>query len=148
MNAAVDPEKFYVSLKILLTNDKGEHLLLKSRIESLYWGGNDFAGGRINQNEVSLNFHQLIDREIKEEIGKDVKYQLRKDPVAVSVEEFPKGRTNATYILFEAKYISGKVVISEEHIDFQWAKITKQNYKKLVAQPLQKLMKNYFDWNK
>ena len=64
-----DPADFNVSLKVLLTNKKGEHLVLFARSTSTIWHGKyDFPGGRINNNEINVPFHKLIDREIKEEV--------------------------------------------------------------------------------
>jgi len=142
------PEKFMISLKILLKNSQGEYLILKSPSNSPFWQGKyDLPGGRINEDEINVDFPKLIDREIKEETGKTVKYKLRKDPVALVKYRLDDGRC-VLYILFEAKYISGQVVISNEHTDYRWQKITLTNSKKYFHPKFVELFKNYIAWNK
>lgn len=137
-----------VSLKVLLKNNQGEYLLLKSASKNLYWKGKyDLPGGRIDNNEVDVDFHKLIDREIKEEVGTKVKYKLRQDPVALIKYRFKDNRC-ILYILFEAKYLGGEVKISDEHTDYIWEKITLKNRKKYFHPKFQELFKNYFIWNK
>jgi len=143
-----DPQKFMVSLKVLLKNSKGEFLLLKSPLSSPFWRGKyDLPGGRIDTDEVEIDFAKLIDREIKEEAGKSIKYKLRKDPVALIKFRLGDGRC-ILYILFEAKYIFGKVVISDEHTDYCWQKVTLANSKKYFHPKFVGLFKNYINWNK
>jgi len=142
-----DPDKFQVSLKILLTKE-GKNLILKDVPKSKYWKDKyDLPGGRINKKEISIDFHQLIDREIKEELGKNVKYKLRPDPVALSKCRYPH-EPSKLFILFEAKYLSGAIKISDEHSSYKWVKINKEKIKKLFSTVLQKLLLNYLKWNK
>lgn len=142
------PEFFMISLKVLLRNKQGETLLLKTPAKTPGWFGKyDLPGGRINDNEVDVNFHELIDREIKEEAGKGVKYKLRKDPVALVKYRIPDGRS-ILYVLFEAQYISGKIVISEEHTEYIWKKLTLRNIDKLLHCKFAELMRTYWQWNK
>ena len=142
------PQVFMVSLKVLLKNKNGEVLLLKTPSNTPGWYGKyDLPGGRINDNEVDIDFHKLIDREIKEEAGRGVKYKLRKDPVALAKYRIPDGRC-ILYVLFEARYISGKITISEEHTEYIWKKILPQNVNKLMHHKFVELMKCYWQWNK
>ena len=142
------PQSFMISLKILLKNKKGEYLLLKTPDTTPGWFGKyDLVGGRINDNEVNIDFHKLISREVKEEIGPKIKYKLRKDPVALGKYQFKDGRC-ILYILFEAKYISGKIKISEEHTEYIWKKLNAQNAEKFFHAKFTKLFKTYLDWNK
>lgn len=143
-----NPAEIQVSLKILLTNSKKEHLALLARSTSKVWHGKyDFPGGRINKDEIRVAFHTLLDREIKEEIGKTVRYTLRPDPVSMSMCKYP-GEGEKMFILFEAKYRSGKIVLSDEHYDYRWIKITPQVIKKHFPTVLQDLMYNYLTWNR
>ncbi len=142
-----DPQKFKISLKILLKKRAGEYLILKANAGQHFMGFYDLPGGRINKNEIKIDFHKLIDREIKEEMGKEVKYKLRPDPVSLSKYRFPSG--NCTfYILFEAKYLSGKIIISDEHSSYKWQKLDKNNIKNLFHPTLKELLVNYWKWNK
>lgn len=143
-----NPQNFMISLKLLMKNKNNEYLLLKSPNDMPGWFGKyDLVGGRINDNEINIDFHKLIDREVKEEIGKKIKYKLRKDPVALGKYQFKDGRC-ILYILFEAKYLSGKIKISNEHVDYIWTKLNSKNAHKYFHKKFTKLFKTYLDWNK
>lgn len=143
-----NPCLFQVSLKALLKNDNNEYLILKDISKSKNWKNKfDLPGGRINLDEIKLPFHKLLDREIREEIGHKVKYQLRKDPVSLSKCNYP-GEPCKIFILFEARYLSGKIIISPEHSYYKWEKINKTKAKKIFSSVLFELMSNYFSWNK
>lgn len=140
--------KFTVSLKILLTDSHGNHLVLLSRSLNKYWQGKyDFPGGRINDDEIKIDFHKLLNREIKEEIGEQVKYTLRPDPVAMSMCQY-LGEEKKLFILFEAFYLKGKIVISHEHLDYRWVKINSKIIKQKFSGVFQDLLYNYLKWNK
>ena len=139
---------FTISLKVLLKNKQGEYLLLKTPSLAPGWRGKyDLAGGRIDEDEVNIDFHKLIGREIKEEIGSKVKYRLRKDPVALEKYRSKDGRY-ILYILFEADYLSGSIQISDEHTEYRWQKITDKNAKIFFHPKFVELLKNYINWNK
>lgn len=143
-----NPALFQVSLKILLVNKKNEYLILKDVIKTKYWKGKfDLPGGRINPNELKMNFHKILDREIREEIGNFVRYKLRSDPVSLAKSDYPY-EPRKIFILFEGKYLGGEIIISDEHFFYRWERIDKVNAKKLFSSVLYELMSNYFDWNK
>lgn len=142
-----DPAKFHVGLKVLLINDKGKFLLLKAISKSKAWHGTwDLPGGRINNDEIEIGFHKIVDREIKEEAG-DIKYELRPDPVSLAKCAYP-GDGERFFILFEAKYISGDVKTSNEHDGYEWKKIGPKDIDKNFNQVIRELMLNYFKWNR
>lgn len=143
-----NPTKFQVSLKILLKNDKDEYLLLKDNSSNKNWTDKwDLPGGRINDDEIDEPFHKLVQREVTEEAGKDVTYELRPDPVALAKCQY-ENEPPKMFVLFEAKYKGGEIVYSEEHNDYTWTKLNKNsNLDELFSSVLSRLMKNYFDWN-
>ncbi len=63
---------YQVSLKLLLKNNKGEILALKAADNGSYAGYHDLPGGRIDADEFNTDFTEIIEREVKEEIG-DIK---------------------------------------------------------------------------
>jgi len=142
-----NPVNFQVSLKVLLKNKKDEVLLLQVCKGTSYPQTHDLPGGRINTDEISEEFHKLIDREIKEEVG-NIKYKLRKDPVSLGKDAITNKKRECLFILFEATYQKGEVTISDEHSDFRWVKLTNKNYQKLIHPMMHELIKNYFLWNK
>lgn len=145
---AHDPVDFHISLKLLLKNDKGEMLLLKSISKNKEWHDTwDLPGGRINKDEIDVGFHEAIDREIKEEVG-EIEYVLRADPVSLSKCSYEHDDSQRFFILFEAKYIKGEIKVSEEHSGYAWKKITSKNAEENFHQVIKQLMVNYFKWNK
>jgi len=136
---------FQVSLKLIVKNRKGEFLLLKNPDSSSMPGYYDLAGGRIKIHEIATSFRKVIDREVKEELGKDVKYQLIESPVAIG--RHPPSSPEKPYMLwvfFVAEYLSGKITVSEEHVNYVWAKLNKNNLKKYFIKGPLEGMKSYF----
>lgn len=123
---------YNVSLKVFLNNDKGETLILKAREDGNLKGFFDLPGGTIDKDELNVPLNKIIERELLEETGK-IQYKLFIKPIALSREENPRresplgGPTHWFYIFFEAKFLGGEVEISDEHIGFQWTKLTKEN---------------------
>ena len=142
-----NPALFHVGLKALIINDDGEFLLLKAIAKNKdchnTW---DLPGGRINQDELDIVFLKIIKREIREEAG-DIKYVLRPDPVSLAKTAY-EGGEERFFILFEAKYISGDVKISDEHSGYIWKKIGPKDIDKNFNQVIRELMLNYFKWNR
>ncbi|MFA5021951.1 MAG: NUDIX domain-containing protein [Patescibacteria group bacterium] len=148
MNKPIAKQFFYVSLKILLQNNKGQFLILKTpKATSEFKGYYDLAGGTIDSNELKTDFAKIIKREVTEEIGLKVRYKLQLHPLAISKYKFSSGRCRF-YILFKAKYLDGDIKISKEHTKYCWKKLNKNNIKKLFHPSLEKLLKNYFSGNK
>lgn len=149
-----DPVDFQVSLKVLLKNKTGEYLCLNvAKRDNIAPLSFDLPGGRINKDEMEVPFHELINREVTEEVGEDIKYKLREDPVSIGQWNIPEnievrhGETRGRFfVLFEAEYISGSVEISDEHSGFKWLKLTKKDTEKF-SPLLRSALNNYFDWN-
>lgn len=130
-----------VSLKVFLTNDKKETLILKSLDNGVYKGFYDLPGGRIDQDEFSDDLEKIIRREIKEEVG-DLQFKLNLKPIGFSRiklkhKESPiGGSVHVVLIFFAAKYQSGQVKISPEHQGFEWVSLNKENIKNLFVPAL------------
>ncbi|MDD4990097.1 MAG: NUDIX domain-containing protein [Candidatus Pacebacteria bacterium] len=133
---------YQVSLKIILNNKKGETLILKGWPSETFKGMFDLPGGRIESNEFEKPIEKIIAREVKEEIG-SVKFKINLKPVGAGRCITAKSKTKIFYILFEAKYQSGKIKISEEHMDFKWVKLNKKNVGKLFHKSLLEGVKMY-----
>ena len=123
------PQKdFYqISLKVILKNDKNEILILKDLEKSSFAGFYDLPGGRIDENEFSTSFPEIINREIKEECG-DIKILLNETPVATGRHLIPKEKEiHVLYLFFEAKLLEGEITISDEHQKYKWIKLDEIN---------------------
>jgi 8-oxo-dGTP diphosphatase len=128
---------YQISLKVILKNDKGEILLLKANLEGSFAGYYDFPGGRIDTDEFSTPFSDIIKREIIEEVG-NINFTLDTKPVAVGRHLAPAAITkkdhdiHVLYLFFEAQYINGEINISNEHIGYKWVDFSKNEPAKLL----------------
>ena len=126
-----EKDLYQVSLKVIIKNSKGEILAMKADPNGSYAGFYDFPGGRIDIDEFHTPFSEIIKREIEEEIGNNVVYTLHPKPVATGRHcidaKFAKGGKDihVIYLFFEAQYVSGQVVISDEHTGFEWLNLSK-----------------------
>ena len=147
------PEKdFYqISLKLIMTNNRGQVLGLKGIKGGVYENYYDLPGGRINTTELKTPIAVILKREIREEIG-NVKYRFDIKPVAFGrhlssskkvVINNKKRRVNVFYLCFEARYTSGKIKISFEHEGFAWLNLNKVNLKKYFKSANLEALKMY-----
>lgn len=128
MNSKIDV--YQVSLKVLLNNSRGQTLVLKAGNGS-YAGYYDLPGGRIDVDEFQNSFEEILEREIKEEVG-DISYCLQKNPVAIGRHSFPSvidltQDIHVLYLFFKAEYLGGDVKISFEHTGRQWLDLKQIN---------------------
>ncbi|MCU0653315.1 MAG: NUDIX domain-containing protein [Candidatus Pacebacteria bacterium] len=108
-------EKFLpyrASLKAIFKKGSS-YLFLKDAEEGFL----DFPGGRINTDERDVPLEKVLRREIAEEIGAKVRYGLGKP---VFQYRAAKNGTDVLITVYEAKYISGDIVLSSEHSDAVW----------------------------
>ena len=102
-----------VSTKAVLYDANDEKFLLVQRKSNKEWG---FVGGTIDGNE---ELEEALKREVVEEIGDDVKYE-------VSDVIYARRRRNRKYnldyikIAYLAEYKGGDIVLSKEHIKYDW----------------------------
>lgn len=115
---------FNVSLKVFLKNEKGEILALAAPANSSIAGFYDSPGGRVDEDEFEIDYETQIKRELAEEIGAGVHYELSLKPVAIARHSYYSQRRGKEirifYICFEAKYLGGEIKISDEHIGYKW----------------------------
>lgn len=128
---------YQISLKVIIKNNKGEILLLKANMEGSFAGYYDFPGGRIDTNEFTTPFFDIIKREIIEEVG-NINFTLNAKPVAVGRHLAPAIITkndhdiHVLYLFFEAQYINGEINVSNEHIGYKWINFSKIEPAKLL----------------
>ncbi len=115
---------FINSFKLIIKKDNKILILTESSAGLL-----DLPGGRIEEKEVKLPIKELFKREIKEELGKDVKYEALK-PV-FQYRRYDKFRKIYIFITaYEAKYLSGSIKLSSEHDKYEWVDPGRYDLKK------------------
>jgi 8-oxo-dGTP pyrophosphatase MutT (NUDIX family) len=128
---------FDVSLKAIIKDDQNRILLLKMPDISQMAGYYDLPGGRIQEFEKTMPVEQILQRELIEEIGPNVKLEIKEVPVSVGRNPYISRDTGKEKwifsVFFEAKYLGGEVVISDEHIEYCWQKLDRDNLSKLFV---------------
>ena len=110
-----------VSVAALVTNEKGEILLVNSP-----WRGWEYPGGLIEPGET---FQEALHREIREESGVEVE-------ITGFVEICKNVEKDIVNIDFTARYISGELTTSEESTEVVWA--TPEQAMEMITFPLTK----------
>ena len=119
-----DYAMYHVALKALLKKgDKILFLTFGSR-ENL-----DLPGGRIDTVENNVPLEKILAREVREELGKTVKYKLGKPVFQFRRRFFTKDKKKVQIFLtvYEAQFLSGTIKISFEHNGYCW--INPKTYK-------------------
>lgn len=108
-----------VSVAALVTNEKGEILLVNSP-----WRGWEYPGGLIESGET---FQEALHREVREEAGVEIEI-TGFIGICKNVEK------NIVNIDFTARYLSGELTTSEESTEVIWA--TPEQAMEMITFPL------------
>ena len=111
----MEPNHF-VSVAALVTNEKGEILLVNSP-----WRGWEYPGGLIEPGET---FQEALHREVREESGVEIE-------ITGFVGICKNVERNIVNIDFTARYLSGELRTSEESTEVIWA--TPEEAMKLIT---------------
>ena len=118
------PHLFQISLKAILEDGEGRILGLKNTPDSSVAEFYDLPGGRIGSDELEAAYADILARELEEEIGTAVRYELEPHPVSLGRHNYyskERGCDNSVLmVFFRAKYLGGEVRISEEHVGYEW----------------------------
>ena len=75
--------------------------------------------GRIDVGEETIPFGDVILREVREELGEDIKFRL--GPILfVHHMGYDEDDGWVLNVVFDAEYISGDIKLSDEHISYEW----------------------------
>lgn len=118
-------DKYMISLKVFLTNTDGETLILQNSDKFHSRGFYDLPGWRIDFDEFDTDYETILRREIAEELWVNVKSNISLKPVSMGRLENKQDRV--LLLIFEADYISGEIVISEEHEQYKWVQLNELN---------------------
>ena len=108
-----------VSVAALVTNDRGEILLVNSP-----WRGWEYPGGLIEPGET---FQEALHREVREEAGVEIE-------ITGFVGICKNVERNIVNIDFTAKYVTGELRTSEESTEVIWA--TPEEAYNMISFPL------------
>lgn len=104
---------FKLSVKALIDDGRGRYLVLRRSASSKANAGKwDFPGGKLDPGE---SLDTALAREVEEETGLTVVVER----VAGSAQS-ESATARIAYLLMACRYISGEVVLSEEHDDYAW----------------------------
>ena len=118
-----DYANFWVSFKLLLKKE-GQFLILTQTKANLI----DLPGGRVENGEEKLPIKNVLDREIKEELGKNVKYEVLRPIFQYRRHDKTRG-THVLITVYEGDYLSGNIKLSSEHNKYEWINPKKQSLK-------------------
>ena len=138
---------YHVSLKLLLENSEGHMLVLKARDNTNLAGYYDVPGGRIDEDEFTNSFEDILRREVKEEIG-DARVHIDLNPVALGRGFYsPIGGKDIHifYIFFKADYKGGDIRISHEHTDYLWVNPREVELERLFTSGILEGVKKYIE---
>ena len=108
-----DYATYQVALKVLLR--KGRNVLFL-RDEKNKW---DLPGGRIDNVEGRVPLEKILAREVREELGGEVLYDL-KLPAVQFRRYIDSHHVYNLITVYEAKYRSGDIILSHEHVHYEW----------------------------
>jgi len=108
------PQKpFALSVKVLICDAEGRCLLLKRSMASKNNKGKwDLPGGKVDAGET---FDEALRREVAEETGLEVSLER---VLGAAESDAPERRV--AYLILEARVVSGRVRLSEEHDLHEW----------------------------
>ena len=106
---------FQVSLKALIIKDKRVLTLISPDKKF------DFPGGRISEEEVELDFRLTLEREIKEELSDNFKFEIGQ-PIFFSKRKYFKNSSqyNVIAIFFTTAATNSEISLSDEHESYRW----------------------------
>ena len=112
---------YFVAVKVFLRDKAGRLYITKDR-----FGCWDLPGGRLKYNDFDKPLEKVVERKMREELGKSVKYKLQKPVVFMRHERaelLPDGGTQKVRIFaigYEARYLGGKINLGKNHEKSEW----------------------------
>ncbi len=118
---SLKPDNYHVAVKTFIR--KEDEILLCKDIANEW----DLPGGRISADEFDLSLEKILQREIEEELGKNIQYQNH-GIACVFRHKRPeitenKAEVKIFIVGFDVEYISGEITLSDEHNEYKWISI-------------------------
>ncbi|MDV6234117.1 NUDIX hydrolase [Leptospira ellisii] len=109
---------FQITQKLFLRKGK-EFLVLRDRKSGL----GDLPGGRMNEDEFFEDWILSMEREIGEELGPNVRIDVRQKPLFIHKHRVNEGNFPCIIIAYHADFLGGEIVLSEEHDYMAWENV-------------------------
>ncbi len=124
-NTSSDIALFQISLKALIVKNQAVLTLISKD------GFFDFPGGRINNDEIKMEFSASLNREISEELSENFKFRVENFAFAAKrVFRIDKSNNDVLALFFNVTALNEDIKLSDEHQEYQWLKV-----QDLLAQP-------------
>src|SRR4030042_952695 len=123
MNIKKSYAVYWIAFKILLEKG-GKFLFLTTSVMRLL----DLPGGRADDNEGKTPLKKILEREVREELGDNIKYKLGEPIFQYRRYDQTKKMYNLITV-YKAKYISGPIKLSFEHSKYQWLSPKRYRFK-------------------
>lgn len=121
-------QKFDVSIKAFILKNNKLLILKESKQPEFFW---EIPGGRIDFGEESLPQKTILEREIREELGEDLKVDIGA-PIVTWIR-----RRKENYFVFHVGFIcyyeSGEIKLSDEHTEYRF--VDSEEWKNLNFAP-------------
>jgi len=106
---------YQVSVKLQLMD--GDKLLTLTTPDNYI----DFPGGRIDESEQDLDIEQALVREVSEELGDDLRYEIANTAFVAYRPYIESGRTHHVMVVhYRATFVGGTIQLSDEHSHYEW----------------------------
>lgn len=109
---------FQITQKVFI---RKKNLLLVLRDRKSQIG--DLPGGRISEDEFFADWLMSVRRELVEELGGGCIINVEAEPFLVNKHIVEDGKHPCIILAYKAEFVSGQVVISEEHDLFEWVDV-------------------------
>ena len=107
-------QNFHVGLKAFIERD-GKILVVRETVGGLW----EIPGGRIDMGEEHVDLHQILLREIHEELGQGFTITIGK-VFHTWVRQWTH-KAGFVYLTgYRCAYVSGNITISDEHTETRW----------------------------
>lgn len=138
-------ERYQVSLKAILRNETGCILGLNGRVGGAFEGYYDLPGGRIDEGECTTPILEIIQREVREELGSELCFTLDDVPIAIGRHQSKEGQW-VFYVMFEGTVDNPEApfTISAEHAGWAWLDLSSQPLETFFVSGILEGMKQWY----
>ncbi|MDX1958403.1 MAG: NUDIX hydrolase [Leptospiraceae bacterium] len=129
---------FQITQKVFIR--KGDELLVMKDHKS---GEGDLPGGRMDQDEFFSDWLESLQRELLEELGAEFKIKIYPDIFIVHKHRVNNGNHPCIIFGYKAEYVSGEIILSEEHDFYKWVDIKTYKPETLFSEYMLETMNEY-----